>query len=122
MPAHTEIRHPDVSGSVQSMAAALVSHGDLDHPEFAFKVLDGHVLRTLYVDLTMASSHAIITVVAAAYALNKPLHIGFSGVRPGDVAWVELSRPSLPRETLEGAPRRAALPACHRARSIDDVA
>ena len=97
VPAHTDIRHPDVSGSVQSMAAALIRHG-ADHPEFVFKVLDGHVLRTLYVDLTMTSSQAIVTVVAAAYALNKPLHIGLSGARPGDVAWVELSRPSLPRD------------------------
>ena len=64
----------------------------------------GHVLVcpyrhvSLYVDLTVASSHAIVTIVSAAYALNKPLHIGLSGARPGDVAWVELSRPSLPRD------------------------
>jgi hypothetical protein len=94
MPGSKDMRHPDVVGGVQSMAAAVADHGS-GHPEFEFKILDGPVLRTLHVDLAKEGSEAIVTIVNAAYLLRKPLHIGLSGVRPGDVAWVELSKPPL---------------------------
>jgi hypothetical protein len=93
-----QMRHPDLAGTVQSMAAA-VMRDDSDHPEFVFKILDGPVLRTLYINLAMDSSRAMVAIVSAAYMLRKPLHVGLSGARPGDVAWVELSKPSLvPRD------------------------
>ena len=76
------------------MAAVVVRDGS-DHPEFEFKIVDGHVLRTLHVDLATEGSGAIVTIVNAAYLLRKPLYIGLSGARPGDVAWVELSKPAL---------------------------
>ena len=94
MPGSKDVRHPDLVGGVQSMAAVVVGHGS-DHPEFEFTILDGHVLRTLHVDLVMEGSAAIVTIINAAYLLRKPLHIGLSGARPGDVAWVELSKPAL---------------------------
>jgi hypothetical protein len=93
MPGNKDARHPDLIGGVQSMAAAVVRDGS-DHPEFEFKILDGHVLRTLHVDLAVQGCDAIVTIVNSAYLLRKHLHIGLSGARPGDVAWVELSKPS----------------------------
>ena len=93
MPGSKDVRHPDLVGGVQSMAAAVVAHGS-GHPEFEFKILDGPVLRTLHVDLATEGSGAIVTIVNAAYLLRKPLHIGLSGARPGDVAWVELAKPA----------------------------
>src|SRR4051812_35314282 len=97
VPANKDTRHPDLAGSVQSMGAP-ITRESTNHPEFVFKVLDGHVLRTLSVDLTMESSVAIVAIVSAAYALNKPVQIGLSGAWPGNVAWVELSSPALPRD------------------------
>jgi hypothetical protein len=94
MPGNKDMRHPDLVGGVHSMAAAVVGHGS-GHPEFEFKILDGSVLRTLHIDLAREGSEAIVAIVSAAYLLRKPLHIGLSGARPGDVAWVELSKPAL---------------------------
>ena len=99
MPGSRDVRHPDLIGGVQSMAAAVVTHGS-GHPEFEFRILDGTVVRTLHVDLAMEGSGAIVTIVNAAYLLRKPLHIGLSGARPGDVAWVELSKPALAARPL----------------------
>jgi hypothetical protein len=82
----------DLVGTVQSVSAAVNRVGS-DHPQFAFTILDGIVLRTLYIDLTKEGSGATVTIVTAAYLLRKPLHIGLTGAFPGDVAWVQLSKP-----------------------------
>ena len=97
MPGNKDIRDPDLIGGVQSVVAAVVGR-DSVNPQFEFKILDGHVLRTLHIDLSMEGCEALVTIVNAAYLLRKPIHIGLSGARPGDVAWVDLSkRPILPR-------------------------
>jgi hypothetical protein len=92
MPGNNDIRHSDLIGGVQSMAA-VVAHGS-GPPRFEFTILDAHVVRTLHFDLANEGSEALVTIVNAAYLLRKPLQIGLSGTRPGDVAWVDLSKPS----------------------------
>jgi hypothetical protein len=84
----------DLAGVVQSMSA-VVNHGGSD-PQFAFTILDAAVHRTLYINLAREGSGAIVATVNAAYLLRKPLHIGLTGAYPGDVAWVQLSKPAVP--------------------------
>src|SRR5262245_29993093 len=87
------LHHPDIVGPVHSMAAVVRRHGG-GSPLFAFTVLDGTVLRTCYVDLDGAGSAASVAIVNAAYLAKRPVEIGLSaGSQPGEVAWVQLSKP-----------------------------
>ena len=82
----------DLVGAVLSMSAVVARSGS-EHPQFAFIILDGTVQRTLYVNLAKEGSAAMVAVVNSAYLLRKPVLIGLSGALPGDVAWVNLSKP-----------------------------
>jgi hypothetical protein len=87
------LHHPDIVGPVYAMAAVVRREGT-GHPLFAFTVLDGTVLRTCYVDLESTGSSATVAIVNAAYVAKRPVEIGLStGSLPGEVAWVQVSKP-----------------------------